>query len=69
MFQRITEFIVFNKTFDGTVWAGSWGGGLWSKTPDDKIYTIKDNLVNPVVYSFLEDRAGQLWIGTNGGGY
>jgi diguanylate cyclase (GGDEF)-like protein len=61
------------KTKDDTLWAGSWGGGLFSLTEEGKIYEIhsgnKTNQVShPVVYSLLEDNSGILWIGTNGGG-
>ncbi len=53
---------------DGTVWAGTWGGGVsrW----DGKVwrnYTAKDGLAGNIVYSVAQDRQGTLWFGTNRG--
>lgn len=57
---------------DGTVWAGSWGGGLFAITADGQIFEFtpetEENLRDPVIYSLFEDRAGLIWVGTNGGG-
>jgi ligand-binding sensor domain-containing protein len=53
---------------DGTVWAGTWGGGVarW----DGKAWrnlTVKDGLAGNIVYSLAQDSAGVLWFGTNRG--
>lgn len=57
---------------DGTIWAGSWGGGLLAVAPNGREYTFTadepDTLASSVVYSLFEDDAGLVWIGTNGGG-
>ncbi len=56
---------------DGTLWVGSWGGGLFAVAPDGKVYHFSDRndtLSSQVIYSFYEDAAGLVWIGTNGGG-
>lgn len=53
---------------DGTVWCGTWGGGLahfdgtrWQN------YTVADGLPGNHVFMLLEDGRGRLWIGTNNG--
>lgn len=60
------------ETADGTIWAGTWGNGLFALTPDGRElhFTADDQgpLEHPVVYSLLQDRSGILWVGTNGGG-
>ncbi len=53
---------------DGSVWAGTWGGGAahW----DGKAWTnltTKDGLAGNIVYAVVQDKAGQLWFGTNRG--
>ena len=56
---------------DGTLWAGSWGGGLFAIASDGSEYHFtpeEDGLESGVVYSLYEDNAGIVWIGTNGGG-
>lgn len=53
---------------DGTVWAGTWGGGVshfdgktWTN------FTTKDGLAGNIVYSVEQDSTGTMWFGTNGG--
>lgn len=53
---------------DGTVWAGTWGGGVsrfdgkaWSNV------TSADGLAGNIVYSIAQDAEGALWFGTNSG--
>jgi diguanylate cyclase (GGDEF)-like protein len=57
---------------DGTLWAGSWGGGLFAVTSEGQRFTFSEDrdegVASPVVYSLFEDAAGLVWIGTNGGG-
>jgi ligand-binding sensor domain-containing protein len=53
---------------DGSVWAGTWGGGV-SKF-DGKTwhnYTDKDGLSGNLVYSVAQDSKGVFWFGTNNG--
>jgi streptogramin lyase len=53
---------------DGSVWAGTWGGGLAhfdGKTW--KNYTVKDGLPGNHVFMLHRDAKGTLWIGTNNG--
>lgn len=53
---------------DGTVWCGTWGGGLarfengkWTN------YTMSDGLPGNLIFMLHRDPSGQLWIGTNNG--
>ncbi|MEO5352257.1 MAG: hypothetical protein H7835_03475 [Magnetococcus sp. XQGC-1] len=53
---------------DGTVWAGTWGGGVgrfdgtqWSN------FSLKEGLPGSIVYSLARDTQGVLWAGTNNG--
>ena len=53
---------------DGTVWAGTWGGGLarFDGTAF-RNYTVADGLPGNHVFMLHHDAQGQLWIGTNNG--
>jgi signal transduction histidine kinase/ligand-binding sensor domain-containing protein len=54
---------------DGTVWAGTYGKGLWRiKGGEKRLLTTADGLPANQVRSLLEDPDGTLWIGTFGGG-
>jgi ligand-binding sensor domain-containing protein len=53
---------------DGTVWAGTWGGGAsrfdgrkWTNL------TTRDGLAGNIVYSIARDAKGNLWFGTSKG--
>ncbi|KPJ95638.1 MAG: regulator [Gammaproteobacteria bacterium SG8_11] len=53
---------------NGTVWAGTWGGGLarfdgktWTN------YTVADGLPANHVFSLYQDAEGQIWVGTSNG--
>ena len=63
----------------GHIWAGTWGEGLYYseniesllksdyrilKNDKNNIYSVSNN----IGYSFLNDKSGLIWIGTNGGG-
>ncbi len=53
---------------DGTVWAGTWGGGLAhfdGKT--FRNYTVSDGLPGNHVFMLHQTAKGDLWIGTNNG--
>ncbi|NJD25959.1 MAG: regulator [Betaproteobacteria bacterium] len=53
---------------DGTVWAGTWGGGL-SRFDGKKwiSYTTTEGLPGNHVFMLQKDEKGVLWIGTNNG--
>jgi ligand-binding sensor domain-containing protein len=53
---------------DGTVWAGTWGGGVsvfdgreWTS------YTRREGLAGNIVYSIIQASDGALWFGTDNG--
>lgn len=53
---------------NGTVWAGTWGGGLarfdgetWTN------YTVADGLPANHVFSLYQDPDGRIWVGTSNG--
>ena len=53
---------------DGTVWAGTWGGG--AARFDGRTWTnltTADGLAGNIVYSIAEQSDGVLWFGTNQG--
>jgi signal transduction histidine kinase/ligand-binding sensor domain-containing protein/DNA-binding response OmpR family regulator len=54
----------------GTVWAGTYGGGL-SRVKDDAIVTVsvRDGLYDSAVFAILEDSSGVLWMSSNKGVY
>ncbi len=65
---------VINTQEPGLILAGTWGGGLFEfdmKTKGFSEYKQDDtdgSLSHNIVYSMLIDSAGELWVGTNGGG-
>jgi ligand-binding sensor domain-containing protein len=59
----------------GTLWGGTWGGGLWryDEPAREFIYYTNDpsnptSLCDNVVWSIGEDKHGNLWIGGNSNG-
>jgi ligand-binding sensor domain-containing protein len=53
---------------DGTVWAGTWGGGLAHFDGKSfRNYTVKDGLPGNHVFMLHQAANGDLWIGTNNG--
>jgi ligand-binding sensor domain-containing protein/signal transduction histidine kinase len=59
---------------DGTVWIGSWGGGLTRYQPLTGAYRTfrnhpadADSLADDRIQSILRDRRGRLWVGTHSG--
>jgi len=60
--------VALTVSSDGTVWCGTWGGGLshfdgsrW------QTFTVEDGLPGNHVFMLYEDDNGHLWIGTNKG--
>jgi PAS domain S-box-containing protein len=59
----------------GTVWGGTWGGGLWKyDDKTDKLIFYTHDPSNPlslcdvVIWSIYEDNSGNIWIGGHGEG-
>jgi signal transduction histidine kinase/ligand-binding sensor domain-containing protein len=53
---------------DGTVWFGTWGGGLgWLKDGTRRQFHSQDGLASDYVTCLHRDDSGVLWIGTAGG--
>lgn len=53
---------------DGTVWAGTWGGGVATFDGSQwRNLTTADGLAGDIVYSVAESPDGTLWFGTNHG--
>lgn len=53
---------------DGTVWAGTWGGGVARFDGKQwRNYTVKDGLAGNIVYAIAQDEQGVMWFGTENG--
>jgi ligand-binding sensor domain-containing protein len=52
---------------DHRLWAGTWGAGLFRMVNGQFQRVAGAETVPPTVHAIHEDRAGQLWIGTQGG--
>ena len=67
------ETICLKCTSDGHIWIGSRGGGLLCCEPKDgqldvvKTFTTNEGLASNNVYSLVEDRNGNIWVGTDNG--
>ena len=54
---------------DGTVWAGTYGNGLWRVRGTDRVrFTAASGLPSDQIRALYQDREGVLWIATFGGG-
>jgi ligand-binding sensor domain-containing protein/signal transduction histidine kinase len=58
----------------GAMWVATQGQGLWRVTPGAggraptvSVATMRDGLASEAVQALLEDREGNLWVGTPGG--
>ena len=57
------------ETRDGSLWAGTYGKGLWRlKDGQLRLFTTSNGLSSDQIRSLAEDADGTLWIGTYGGG-
>jgi ligand-binding sensor domain-containing protein len=53
---------------DGTLWAGTEGGGLIRyRTGGFRAFGTAEGLTNPFVRVVFEDRSSRLWVGTDRG--
>ena len=66
--ERGNYILSVHAAKDGSVWAGTWGGGAarfqgarWSSL------TTKDGLAGNIVYSIAQEADGTLWFGTDAG--
>lgn len=72
--QLSDDPIVLSQTSDGSLWAGTYGEGLWRlKTSGPNAgqlrrYTVADGLSSNQIRSLVEGTDGTLWIGTFDGG-
>ena len=68
--QLNNDVVVLCETRDGSLWAGTYGEGLWRlrRTGELRLYTVADGLSSNQIRSLVEGTDGTLWIGTFGGG-
>lgn len=67
--QLNNDPVVLCETSDGSLWAGTYGEGLWRlKNGKLRLYTVADGLSSNQIRSLMEGTDGTLWIGTFGGG-
>ena len=53
---------------DGTIWAGTWGGGVaWFDGKTWSNFTTKDGLSGNMVFAVARDSKGVFWFGTDKG--
>ena len=61
--------ITLCEAHDGSLWAGTWGRGLWHiQGGVSRLYSTADGLAGNQIRALEEGRDGTLWIGTFGGG-
>lgn len=71
--QLNNDAVVLCETRDGSLWAGTYGEGLWRLEQKDgrdqlRLFTTADGLSSNQIRSLVEGTDGTLWIGTFGGG-
>ena len=66
----LIDFVVtLSSGRDGTIWAGTYGKGIWRVKADQcRQYTTANGLSSDQIRSVYEDALGTVWIGTFGGG-
>jgi ligand-binding sensor domain-containing protein/two-component sensor histidine kinase len=65
----VNSFFCLLLSHDGTMWAGTEGGGLlhFAASGVIKTYAAQDGLADAFVRSIFEDSQNRLWIGTDNG--
>ncbi|HUI78187.1 MAG TPA: two-component regulator propeller domain-containing protein [Bryobacteraceae bacterium] len=64
-----TAFVALAEGSDFSLWAGTYGKGLWRVNGNEKRqFTTADGLSNDQIRAIYQDRDGTLWIATFGGG-
>ena len=67
--QLNNDAVVLCETRDSSLWAGTYGEGLWRLNNGQlRLYTVADGLSSNQIRSLVEGTDGTLWIGTFGGG-
>jgi signal transduction histidine kinase/ligand-binding sensor domain-containing protein len=72
--QLNNDAVVLCETRDSSLWAGTYGEGLWRLDHSGhdrgqlRLYTVADGLSSNQIRSLVEGTDGTLWIGTFGGG-
>ncbi len=67
--QLNNDAVVLCETRDGSLWAGTYGDGLWRLSNGQlRLFTMADGLSSDQIRSLVESEDGTLWIGTFGGG-
>lgn len=68
-YELNNDVVVLCETRNGSLWAGSYGEGLWQLNKGQlRLYTMADGLSSNQIRSLVEGTDGTLWIGTFGGG-
>jgi signal transduction histidine kinase/ligand-binding sensor domain-containing protein len=64
------DVVILCETRDGSLWAGTYGVGLWRLQHDGtlRLFTTADGLSSNQIRWVVEGTDGTLWIGTFGGG-
>ncbi|HEV3330516.1 MAG TPA: two-component regulator propeller domain-containing protein [Bryobacteraceae bacterium] len=64
-----TAFVALCEGRDFSIWAGTYGKGLWRLHGNEKRqFTTADGLSNDQIRAIYQERDGTLWIATFGGG-
>lgn len=66
--ERGNYVLAVHAAQDGSVWAGTWGGGA-ARLRDGRwtTYTAKEGLAGSIVYAIAQEAGGTLWFGTDAG--
>ena len=67
-FQPAQGINVLQNDLNGALWIGTWNGLIKYQNGQQTLYSIAQGLTDNNVSSLTEDRDGNLWIGTVGGG-
>ena len=66
--ERGNYVLAVHAAQDGSVWAGTWGGGA-ARLRDGRwtTFTAKEGLAGSIVYAIAQEAGGTLWFGTDAG--